>query len=481
MSKRSRKSEPQLDALSRRRFLGQASCAAVGSASLFSSLFQLQMANVASAQGSSVGGSGEDDDYKALVCLFFAGGIDSYNLLVPRGADEYADYATMRSDLALPQESLAALNAPLGDGRLLGLHPALTGLADLVNAGDAAMIANVGTLVEPETTLQKYENGTAKLPFGIYSHADQIMQWQTSLPDQRTASGWGGRIADYLQAANENPNISMGISVSGTNVFQTGNVAIPFSTSINGQSERTLYDFKEDDEYLSQFRTPGINNMLEAQYQSLFQQSYVNTLSTSIEANELFAQAVGQVNLATPFSNAYYSRLFRTIAEVIAAREPLGVSRQTFFVLIGGWDHHDEVIDNMQGMLTGVNNALMEFWAALNELGVTDQVTTFSASDFARTLTSNGRGSDHAWGGNHFVMGGAVNGNQIYGNYPEIRDDNGLNTGRGRLIPTLSCDEYFADLATWFGVPTSEMPSVLPNLSRFHSGPGAPVGFMNLT
>lgn len=480
MSKRSRKSEPQLDALSRRRFLGQASCAAVGSASLFSSLFQLQMANVASAQ-SSGGGSGDDEDYKALVCLFFAGGIDSYNLLVPRGADEYADYATMRSDLALPQESLAALNAPLGDGRLLGLHPALTGLADLVNAGDAAMIANVGTLVEPETTLQKYESGTAKLPFGIYSHADQIMQWQTSLPDQRTASGWGGRIADYLQAANENPNISMGISVSGTNVFQTGNVAIPFSTSINGQSERTLYDFKEDDEYLSQFRTPAINNMLEAQYQSLFQQSYVNTLSTSIEANELFAQAVGQVNLATPFSNAYYSRLFRTIAEVIAAREPLGVSRQTFFVLIGGWDHHDEVIDNMQGMLTGVNNALMEFWAALNELGVTDQVTTFSASDFARTLTSNGRGSDHAWGGNHFVMGGAVNGNQIYGNYPEIRDDNGLNTGRGRLIPTLSCDEYFADLATWFGVPTSEMPSVLPNLSRFHSGPGAPVGFMNLT
>lgn len=291
--------------------------------------------------------------------------------------------------------------------------------------------------------------------------------------------GVGGRIADYLQAANENPNISMGISVSGTNVFQTGNFAIPFSTSIWGRSDRTLYDFKDDDEYLSQFRTPAINNLLEAQYQSLFQQSYIDTLRTSIEANETFAQAVGQVSLATPFGNGYYSRMFRTIAEVIAARQGLGASRQTFFVLVGGWDHHDEVVNNMQGMLTGVNTALLEFWAALNELGVTDKVTTFTASDFARTLTSNGRGSDHAWGGNHFVMGGAVNGNQVYGDFPALHESNGLDTGRGRLIPTLSCDEYFADLATWFGVPASEMPTILPNLSRFHSGSDPAVGFMN--
>ena len=459
--------------MSRRKFLGQASCAGVGSASLFSTLFQMQMANVASAQGA--------DDYKALVCLFFAGGIDSFNLLVPRGNTEYAEYSTIRSDLALPQNALAAINTPLGDGRTLGLHPAMSGVADLINAGDAAMVTNVGTLVEPDTTLTKYQNGTAKLPFGIFSHADQIAQWQTSLPDSRTATGWGGRIADFMQAANGNQQISMNISISGNNVFQTGATAVPFSSSpYGGGRDRQLHDFRDDDEYLSQFRTPAITNMLDEQYQSLFQQNFVNSLKSSVDANDNFSQALSGVNLATPFSTGFYSQSFRNVAEIIAARETLDVRRQTFFIMIGGWDHHDEVIDSMQNQLTRVNAALTEFWAALTELGVTDQVTTFTASDFARTLTSNGRGSDHAWGGNHIVMGGAVNGNHTYGDYPSLFEGNDLDTGRGRLIPTTSCDEYFAELAQWFGVPQSEMPNVLPNLSRFHTGPDAPLGFMNI-
>jgi len=461
-------------ALSRRKFLGQASCAGVGSASLFSTLFQMQMANVASAQ------SAGEDDYKALVCLFFAGGIDSFNLLVPRGDTEYAEYAGIRSDLALPQNALAEINTPLGDGRSLGLHPAMSGVADLINAGNATMVSNVGTLVEPNTTLARYQNGTAKLPFGIFSHADQIAQWQTSLPDSRTATGWGGRIADFMQAANENQQISMNISISGNNVFQTGQTAVPFSSSpYGGGDDRRLHDFRNDEEFLSQFRTPAITSLLDEQYQSLFQQNFVNSLKSSVDANDNFSEALSGVNLAPTFGNGYYSRLLRNVAEIIAARDTLNVRRQTFFVMIGGWDHHDEVINSMQNQLTGVNTALTEFWAALTELGVTDQVTTFTASDFARTLTSNGRGSDHAWGGNHIVMGGAVNGNQIYGDYPSLFEGNDLDTGRGRLIPTTSCDEYFAELAQWFGVPQSELPNVLPNLSRFHAGPLAPLGFMN--
>ncbi len=474
LSSQSKNASP--DALSRRRFLGQASCAGVGSASLFSSLFQLQMANVASAQEAA------DDDYKALVCVFFAGGMDTFNLLVPRGNSEYSEYAGIRSDLALAQNSLTAINTPVGDGRTFGLHPAMSGMADLINQGNAAMVSNVGTLVEPNTTLARYQNGAAKLPFGLFSHADQIAQWQTSLPDSRTATGWGGRIADFMQAANENQDISMNISVSGNNIFQAGNTAVPFSASVFGNEDgNQLYDFKNDEEYLSQFRNAAITNLLDEQYQSLFKKTYVNSLKSSLDDNDNFAAALGQVDLTTPFSPGYYSQLFRTVAKTIAARETLNVRRQTFFILIGGWDHHDEVINNMQGQLTGVNAAMTEFWASLNEMGVTDQVTTFTASDFARTLTSNGRGSDHAWGGNHLVMGGAVNGNQIYGDYPSLAEGSSLDTGRGRLIPTISCDEYFADLAMWFGVSQSDLPSVLPNLSRFHSGPSAPIGFMSNT
>ena len=263
LSSQSKNASP--DALSRRRFLGQASCAGVGSASLFSSLFQLQMANVASAQEAA------DDDYKALVCVFFAGGMDTFNLLVPRGNSEYSEYAGIRSDLALAQNSLTAINTPVGDGRTFGLHPAMSGMADLINQGNAAMVSNVGTLVEPNTTLARYQNGAAKLPFGLFSHADQIAQWQTSLPDSRTATGWGGRIADFMQAANENQDISMNISVSGNNIFQAGNTAVPFSASVFGNEDgNQLYDFKNDEEYLSQFRNAAITNLLDEQYQSLF-------------------------------------------------------------------------------------------------------------------------------------------------------------------------------------------------------------------
>jgi uncharacterized protein (DUF1501 family) len=220
--------------------------------------------------------------------------------------------------------------------------------------------------------------------------------------------------------------------------------------------------------------------LIDAQYKNLFQQTFARTNASAIDASHEFASAIGGQSITTPFSSSRLSQALQMVARTIAARDTLGMQRQTFFVMMGGYDHHDELINNHAAMLPVVSKALAEFNAAMKELQVHDQVTSFTASDFARTLTSNGRGSDHGWGGNQIVMGGAVNGGLVYGNYPDLGLGNALDTGRGRLIPGLSTDEYFAELAQWFGVPNSQLGDIFPNLQRFyHIGSNAPIGFLS--
>ena len=204
-------------------------------------------------------------------------------------------------------------------------------------------------------------------------------------------------------------------------------------------------------------------------------------MAGAISAQVDFAAALDAVPpFTTVFSDTAVSRRLETVARVIAAREALGMCRQTFFVGAGGWDHHDGLIVNQANQLPQISAALSEFMSALTEIGIEQDVVTFTASDFARTLTSNGRGSDHAWGGNHLVLGGPVAGGEFYGTYPDLYEGNSQDTGRGRLIPTMSCDEYFAELALWFGVPRTDLELVLPNLSRFYDpmSSGNPVGFL---
>ena len=459
--------------MNRRQFLGTASCAAVGSASLFSTLMNLRMANTAAAQqlplsplsaNALAGGS----DYKALVCIFLAGGNDSFNMLVPRSNAEYSEYATIRADLALPQGDLIPLNAQGTDGREYGVHPAMPEVAQLFNAGQLAFVANVGTLVEP-TTLAGIESGLAKLPLGLYSHSDQIMHWQTSVPDKRTGFGWGGRTADLLQSLNDNNTISMNISLAGTNLFQTGTTLTEYSVVPWGNGAVQIYG--HDDIWWSRhvLQNAAIESMLDLAYQNLFDQTFANTTRAAVDGADLFATAIENVPpFATQFSDNYFSDSLAMVAKTIAARNVLGFRRQTFFVMLGGWDHHDEVLNNQMAMLSLVSQGMKEFQDAMTELGVQNNVTTFTASDFGRTLTSNGQGSDHAWGGNHMVMGGAVKGSRVYGNFPALYESNPLDTGRGRLIPTTSCDEYFAELALWFGVAPGDLEAVFPNIGRFY-------------
>jgi uncharacterized protein (DUF1501 family) len=464
--------------ITRRQFLGQASCAAVGSTAFLSSLLNLKLTSSAAAQSIDAGASG--DDYRALICLFLAGGNDSFNMFVPYGTSEYNEYATARGNLALARSTLLPVQPSTSDGRSFGLHPGMPEVQGLFNSGELAIVANVGTLVEP-TTLDAFQSGSARLPLGLFSHSDQIAHWQTAMPDQRTAIGWGGRMADLLMAGQENRKVSMNISLSGNNLFQTGREVVSFSVGRNPEGPFGINQYGATESFLGAIKTSAIDNLMAAQYQSLLEQTYAAAVRDSIEANELLASALHQVPpVQSPFSDNPISQAFSMIAHLIAVRQQLGLQRQTFFVLFGGWDHHDEVLESQNEMLPVVSRSLWELNNALKELGVHRQVTTFTASDFGRTLSSNGNGTDHAWGGHHLVMGGDVNGKLVYGDYPPLYAGNPWDTGRGRIIPSLSVDEYFAELGGWLGLSHSQLHEVFPNLKRFYlGGPGSsPVGFM---
>jgi len=465
--------------INRRSFMNMATCGAMGSLTLFNTLFNLKTMNAASIANSSVylGGG-----YKALVCIYLSGGNDSYNMLIPKGNNaEYNDYADSRSIHAIPQNDILSLN-----GSDYGLHPIMTNVQGLFNDNNLAFVANVGTLIEPIQDRTVMEN--VNVPLGLYSHADQSQQWQTSVPHDRTAVGWGGKVSDLLMDMNSNDDISMNISLAGSNVFQTGNTTTEFALNpyadngaitLNGYGQPWLF---------SEMLTQGVDNMVEASYQDAFKKSYVDVVKVSRDANIQYSEAMEGVTLNTVFSDNFLSMNMSLVARSLAIRDTIGMTRQIFFVDIGGWDMHDELNASHEEGLEYVDSALGEFYTALEELGIADCVTTFVMSEFARTLTSNGNGTDHGWGGNAIIMGEHVNGGQIFGNYPSLKltdwsgdsNDNLLDVGGGVLIPTTSCDEYFAELALWFGVSASELSTIFPNIGNFYDtgSSSMPLGFL---
>jgi len=466
--------------ISRRSFLGNTACAAMGSTTLVSTLLNLRMANAAATQSALF-----NTDYRAMVCVLFAGGIDSYNLLVPRGVPEYLQYHLSRTSLALPQEALLPVfPKTTAANKIWGLHPSLSGVQQLFENEEVAFMANVGTLQEPIADVAEFRSGTKRRPLGLFSHSDQIMQWQTSVPRDRSAVGWGGRMADILSDPScYNSNISMNISLAGRNVFQGGKKTGEYSIRNTGNGSIGIDGYQPTDP-LDAF-TMTVDSLLDAEYQNLMRCTYANVVRESQDDHEEFSTAISMVNPFTKsFSNNNFSRSLEMAARTIAARDTLNMNRQIFYIVVGGWDHHDEVLANQLRMLKTINDGLVEFNCAMKELGVNDKVTLFTISDFARTLTTNGNGSDHAWGGIHFTMGGAVKGREIYGAFPELSLNSSLDLGRGRLIPTMSTDEYFAELALWFGVSRSDLSMVLPNITTFYAdpvnNPAMPVGFMNM-
>ena len=455
--------------ISRRNFLGQASCAAVGSTSLLSTLTNLLMTSSAVAQNGPT-----FNDYKAMICLFLPGGNDSYNMLVPMGS-AYSQYSTVRQDLALPESTLLPITPLNNAGRPLGLHPGMADMKTLFDNQKLSFISNVGSLVRP-TTLTDYNN-SASLPYGLFSHSDQQEQWQSSIPDVRSGIGWAGKVADLLSSANENSSISMNISISGNNLFQVGNQVVPYTVNANGAV--ALNGYLGNDGY-NAIRRSAIDNQLAQEYSNVLEKTYARMKRNSLDAYEQFSAATSITLPADNLGSAQLGNSLRQVAKVIAGRNVLGVKRQIFYVQWGGWDFHDNVVDSMANMIPVVSQAIKAFYDLTVAMGVENSVTLFSASEFGRSLTSNAKGSDHAWGGNQFVVGGAVKGQKIYGTYPDLFQNNPLDTGRGRLIPTTSVDELAAELALWMGVSKSDLPLILPNISRFYNLNSAvnPIGFM---
>jgi uncharacterized protein (DUF1501 family) len=499
--------------INRRQFLAQSSCASVGSLGLLSTLLNLRMAG--SAVGQSLPPGGDD---RALVCLFFAGGMDSYNLLMPTsGSSVYNNYLATRGGLydannnadglAIDGLPLAAhASDPFGFGvhTKCGDHNSQPGIQSLYASGKLAFVSNVGTLVD-RMTKEQYNSGSAARPRGLYSHADQVRQWHTTATTQTGSLGWAGMAADLLHAGNTGAKVSMNISLGGNNVWQTGNKLFAYSIGTSGSNKLNEYNTPYENPTVSTtsrtaLRTAAIDNMLQQEYQNLLDQTFTQNLKDSIEASAAFKDAFDDPTLSglnTPFpGDANYSypgtltpttdparslgQQFKAVVKTIKIRGELGLRRQTFFLNYGSWDHHDEVINTMDRMVDVVNRCLVAYWQALGEIGMQDHVTLYTASDFARTLTSNGAGSDHAWGGNMFVLGGAVNGGRVYGTYPDVAlNAPSVVTTRGATLPGISVDEYFAELALWLGVTPGNLPSVLPRLTTFYTPGGAPpVGFM---
>lgn len=479
-----------IKSFSRRNFLRTTGCAALGTTTMMNTLTNLKFINSAVALNGFT-------DYKAMVVLLMAGGNDAYNMLIPYDDTSHAEYSVTRSNLALPKfnsitdpdtgeeianQDLLPLDYTDSAGKEFAVHYAMPNVQSLFDNGNLSFVSNVGTLVEPTTKSAVYD-GSASLPLGLYSHADQVMHWQTGIPQERVAQGWGGKIADMFYACNDNESISLNLSFAGSNVYQTGNSTVEFSLNTpNSNSDvggaTTLQGYSEPWEVPTANRNT-IDSMLAQYYDDVFKKTYVDIVKIGKDGAEEYNDAVSAIELATPFSNSRISQQFKLIARTIAARDTLGMSRQIFFVEVGGFDMHDEVLNTHEEILSNIDTALGEFNSAMTELSTQDAVTTFSLSEFARTLTSNGQGSDHAWGSNAFIMGGAVNGGQIFGTYPSLALNTDLEMGGGVLLPTTATDQYFGDIASWFGVENDDLLTLFPNIDNFDSiYNGNPLGLL---
>jgi len=478
--------EKSISVISRRNFIRQAACAALGTGALTAAIKDLRFMNAAVAQSNVT-------DYKALVCIFLAGGNDSNNLIIPTIPSEHADYASIRTDfLSIPISGAPFVALPLSplssDGHDYGLHPACPELSTLFHENKLAVLFNTGTLVFPMTRAQ-YQGGILEKPPQLFSHSDQVTQWQTSIPDRQPLTGWGGRCADLLAAVQPGAPISLSVSLAGANTFEVGNIVSQYNVTTSGAINLSG---------VSGTRLQALTNMLALPHPNLQVQAYADVAEHAIAVGGLLNSAIAPTSLAsywtvpfpatvtsptggTMFQSNLVSQL-RMVARLIeagnraVANGGFGMRRQIFFCQVGGYDTHagqaapgQSTAGSHANLLAELSQGMFAFQRAMEQLGLSNNVTTFTSSDFGRTFPCNGDGSDHGWGAHHLIMGGAVNGRRTYGRFPTLAVNGPDDTNTGRWIPTTAIDQYFATLATWFGVDNSNLATVFPNLDRFSS------------
>lgn len=416
-------------------------------------------------------------DYKALVCVFLYGGNDYANTVVPFDRENHAAYARIRPNLALSRSQLyqRVLNAEndLG-GRQFALNSALWPLHSLFNRGKVAPLLNVGALVEPTSKIA-YRRGAVRLPPNLFSHNDQQSVVQ-SFEAEGASKGWGGRMGDLLMSSNGTSALTC-VTVNGNAILLAGRRAKPFAVSPSGVTEllngyKSVAGSSEAYQAMISMLTSREDNWLADEHTKISRRA----LETSSTVQRALVQTPESTFSMFPRGNSLAAQL-KMVARLIAQGPNMGLRRQVFFVGMGGWDMHSGLPRTHPGLLYKLASALGSFYQATEQMGVAKQVTTFTASDFGRTLSENGDGTDHGWGGTQFVMGGAVKGGRIYGSPPEVGVETDNDVGAGRLIPTTSIDQFAATLATWFGLPTHYLPEILPNL-RYFDRDSWDVGFL---
>jgi uncharacterized protein (DUF1501 family) len=413
-------------------------------------------------------------DYRALVCLFMFGGNDSNNLLIPYEPADHSRYAAARSNLALNRDTLLPISPSNTGGVRYALHPSMTGLAGLfngtpgVNVPRAALVANTGPLLMP-TSKAQWDARSVPLPDNLFSHSDQQSQWQSAIYE-RPSNGWGGRLTERLVSDTTlNRGYSV-LSVTGGNLWETGDRSLSaYKVSASGRFGFDFYNPNGNDPL-----SVAITETLKDTHQHLFEQGFVDVMGRSIEVQRILTQALAGTTINTVFPNTGLGNQLRMVARLIAARDKLGLKKQCFFCSIGGFDTHgDDQLTRQSELLGEISDAVTAFYAATVELAVADKVTTFTASDFGRTFTSNGNGSDHGWGSHHMVVGGAVQGGKLFGQFPNHTvggpDDSG---GQGTWIPTTSTEAYAATLGRWFGADDTVLAQVFPRLQYFNGNVG---------
>lgn len=400
--------------------------------------------------------------YRGLVCIFLFGGNDNNNTIAPITGQAYTDYQNARRSLAIPQAQLRSIAA--SGGRTFGLHPRLTGIQSLYQQNKAALLLNVGMLVQP---IVKSDLNTAGLtPRNLYSHSDQTAQWQAANPNGPAGTGWAGRVADIMQFGNAG-SILPAISVNGNALQLTGSSTRPLTVTpgarlgLAGLGDPTADQLR--DSTMPQILTFDTGVSLIASASGILGSALRNAAAVNTALD-------GAPALPTVFPNTGIGRQLAQVAKVVSARVGLQMNRQIFFCGLGGFDNHSNLLTNHDNLLGELDAAMSAFYAATVAMGVANDVTTFTESEFGRTLDGNStNGSDHAWGSNHIIVGGSVRGAEVYGTMPTLRlggpDDAG---DRGLFIPTTSLDQYGATLASWFGVTgAGELDTVFPNLVHF--------------
>jgi uncharacterized protein (DUF1501 family) len=445
---------------SRREFLKRSSAFSVAGAA---APWALNLAAISEAAAQSA------TDYKALVCIFLYGGNDHGNTLVPYDQTTYDSYATLRSTLATARTALdATVLAPaqgfaLPNGRQYALAPQLSALKPVFDAGRLGVLLNIGPLIEP-TSKAEYTARSVPLPPRLFSHNDQQSTWQASSPEG-SVSGWGGRIGDLLASGN-GQSVFTAVSVTGNAVYLSGRSAVQYQVTSNGSVPisgigNTLYGSTAAAQALRSLitSTPGTN---------LFEREHARVVQRSIDADVTLRAALAGLTLTTTFPTTGLGSQLSMVARMIASRNAVAAKRQVFFVGIGGFDTHDKLADNHPLLLTQIGDAMAKFDAAMVELGTSQQVTAFTASDFGRTLSSNGDGSDHGWGSFHFISGGAVRGQRYFGTAPVPGNNGPDDVGQGRMLPTMAVDQLAATLATWMGVTSAtDLATVVPGIGNY--------------